>query len=149
MDSYIVVIVLILRINLGQSSYQIQTLFKQREGEYLANSVIRTEQTGGIFECGSLCARENDCMSVNYKKSGGNRGLCELNNSTLDNSKRENRKKVPAFINLWILKSVSQSTFKKKFLNPRRPNHFPHGRVKSSGVRQSKKNELSQWVRRG
>ena len=102
---WIAVHILVFHVQSARGSNYVQALFQRRQDNYLANSVVRTEQTRSEIECGSLCSRESWCMSVNYKESGEKRGLCELNKDTLEKSD-ENVQKTPGFVNLAILKSV-------------------------------------------
>ena len=53
-----------------------------------------------------MCARDNSCVSVNYKKSGEDQGRCELNNKLLSDSK-ENAFDNEEFDNIGIIERVS------------------------------------------
>ena len=57
-------------------------LFHRHRGKYLLNSVIRTVHAETESECGIYCSRDDACVSVNYKTTGKDRGLCELNHKT-------------------------------------------------------------------
>ena len=63
---------------------QEEAVFRRKVGKYLANYVIRTENTTSELECGIHCSGDSLCASVNYKTSGTNIGLCELNSKALD-----------------------------------------------------------------
>ena len=102
---WLLVQIFIFGIEMGGCS--LQAFFQREEGKYLGNNVIRTEQTENGLDCAALCSRESSCLSVNYKMSGENQGLCELNNDTLENSKLEDGSAMPEFVNLKILKRVS------------------------------------------
>ena len=65
--------------------------FHRQEATYLANSVIRTEKTVHVAHCVGLCLTENSCVSVNYKKSGSDKGNCELNDKLMKDS-QQNKK---------------------------------------------------------
>ena len=60
-----------------------QTLFHKRTAKYLPGSVITSRYAESIFECSVYCTWTEGCLSVNYKASGLEQGLCELNNSTI------------------------------------------------------------------
>jgi hypothetical protein len=63
---------------------QEEAVFRRKVGKYLANYVIRTENTTSEMECGIHCSADSVCASVNYKTSGTDKGLCELNSKALD-----------------------------------------------------------------
>ena len=96
----------VLAVYIGIGSCSIQGFFKRKEGKYLANSALRMEQTDNELECGALCSREMFCVSANYKNSGENQGMCELNNRTLEES-QEDGEEMPEFTYLGIVKWVS------------------------------------------
>ncbi|XP_028396023.1 uncharacterized skeletal organic matrix protein 5-like [Dendronephthya gigantea] len=60
-----------------------QTLFHRKTGKYLPDSVITSRYAGSSMECSIYCTEIEGCVSVNYKASGQDEGLCELNNSTI------------------------------------------------------------------
>ena len=95
-------------VEMGRCSGNVQALFKRKENTYLANHVIRTEQSGSELQCAAFCSRESLCVSVNYKISGEKQGMCELNNKLLEDSIK-NQRIIPEFV---FLQMVS-----KKFLN--------------------------------
>jgi hypothetical protein len=63
-----------------------QPIFHINKQKYLANHVIETKQAGSELECGIYCVANELCESVNYKTSGIGKGLCELNNKTLQDT---------------------------------------------------------------
>ena len=99
-----IVSILIFSFDLGSS---LQAFFHRTEGKYLANNVIRTEQTASELDCAALCSRESSCESVNYKMSGKKKGLCELNSKTLEAGSEEDEREISEFINLRIIDRVS------------------------------------------
>ena len=58
-------------------------LYYRYRGKYLSNSVIRAKLAMTENECAIYCSRDKECLSVNYKTTGENLGLCELNNMAL------------------------------------------------------------------
>ena len=56
-----------------------QQVFHVNKQEYLANHVMETKQAESEMECAMHCVSNESCASVNYKTSGLNKGLCELN----------------------------------------------------------------------
>ncbi|XP_028396022.1 uncharacterized protein LOC114520024 [Dendronephthya gigantea] len=60
-----------------------QTFFHRKTGKYLPDSVITSRYAGSSMECSIYCTRTEGCVSVNYKASGQDEGLCELNNNTI------------------------------------------------------------------
>ena len=75
-------IFMILKIQKGECSIK-QAFFLINKQKYLANHVIETKQTESELQCGMHCVGVGSCTSVNYKISGIGKGLCELNNKTL------------------------------------------------------------------
>jgi hypothetical protein len=57
-------------------------IFKRKTGKYLPDSVITTKYAESELECSMHCTSIDACLSVNYKASGVDLGLCQLNNST-------------------------------------------------------------------
>ena len=77
-------VILILKV-LKQANCSEAALFQKHKGKHLANYVISTyERTKSEVECGTYCLGHGMCASVNYKTSGKDKGLCELNTETLD-----------------------------------------------------------------
>jgi hypothetical protein len=78
--------------------------FKRKTGQYLPDSVITTKYAESELECSMHCTSIDACLSVNYKASGVDQGLCQLNNSTTS----ENLGLVSddKFVHLSILKRV-------------------------------------------
>ncbi len=60
-----------------------QAVFRRNEQKYLENHVLETMRAETELECGIHCVGHRSCASVNYKTSGKDRGLCELNSKTL------------------------------------------------------------------
>lgn len=60
-----------------------QAKFRRSIQQYLANHVFQRKQTGSELECSMYCSSDESCTSVNYKISGIDKGLCELNSKTL------------------------------------------------------------------
>jgi hypothetical protein len=79
-------------------------IFKRTTGQYLPDSVITTECAESELECSMHCTSIDACLSVNYKASGVDQGLCQLNNRTTS----ENLALVSddKFVHLSILKRV-------------------------------------------
>jgi hypothetical protein len=57
-------------------------IFKRKTGQYLPDSVITKKYAESELECSMHCTSIDACLSVNYKASGEDQGLCQLNNST-------------------------------------------------------------------
>jgi hypothetical protein len=78
--------------------------FQRKTGKYLPDSVITTKYAESERVCSMYCTRLDACLSVNYKDSGVDQGLCQLNNSTTSESLGlvSNDK----FVHLSILKGV-------------------------------------------
>ena len=68
-----------------------KVMFRRQEGTFLADNVIRTDKTSNEFECGAICSKESTCVSINYKKSGSDKGKCELNNKLMEDSEANRR----------------------------------------------------------
>ena len=61
-------------------------IFKRKTGQYLPDSVITTKYAESERVCSMHCTRLDACLSVNYKASGVDQGLCQLNNRTTSES---------------------------------------------------------------
>ena len=86
--------------------------FNHQEATYLANNVIKTEKAINVAHCGGLCLAENTCVSINYKKSGSDKGKCELNDKLMKDS-QENKKNDSDYDYLEIVgERVSPRVFK-------------------------------------
>ena len=83
-----------------------QTVFRRKVGKYLANYVKETKQAESELECGMLCVADGSCQSVNYKTSGIGKGLCELNNKTLQETSEDYEETNPEFNHLHVIKRV-------------------------------------------
>ena len=68
-----------------------QAWFQKKKETCLLNHVYKRKQTDNEFACSLSCARNESCRSVNYKTSGNDKGLCELNTG---NEKSEVERKV-------------------------------------------------------
>ncbi|CAB4015897.1 Hypothetical predicted protein [Paramuricea clavata] len=75
-------IFIITKIAQGECSIS-QAFLRINKEKYLANQVIEIKQAKTELECLMHCLGERSCASVNYKTSGINKGLCELNSKTL------------------------------------------------------------------
>jgi hypothetical protein len=61
-------------------------IFKRKTEKYLPDSVITTKYAESELECSMHCTSIDACLTVNYKTSGVDQGLCQLNNrTTLEN----------------------------------------------------------------
>ena len=84
-----------------------QAIFRRKEQTYFANHVVNTKQTESELECGMHCITNGLCASVNYKMSGIGKGLCELNNETLQEaSDADGSTHNPEYNHLYIIKKV-------------------------------------------
>ena len=79
-------------------------IFKRKTGKYLPDSVITTKYAESERVCSMHCTRLDACLSVNYKASGVDQGLCQLNNSTA--SEGLGLVSDDKFVHLSILKGV-------------------------------------------
>ena len=107
LQHFLVIILIILQIEqLGECSIR-EAFFRLNKSKYLANHVIETRQAKTMLECGIQCFRHESCVSVNYKISGIGKGLCELNNKTLEeNDDHDEGVDHPDFSHLHIIKTV-------------------------------------------
>ena len=84
-----------------------QAIFHRKVQNYFANHVIGTSQAESELECCISCVGDGLCASVNYKASGIGKGLCELNNKTLQEiSNADGSMNNPEFNHLCIIKKV-------------------------------------------
>ena len=60
-----------------------EAVFRQIKGKYLPKSAFKTLKTKNALDCGNYCSRHQYCASVNYKTSGKDQGLCELNSERI------------------------------------------------------------------
>jgi hypothetical protein len=79
-------------------------IFKRKTAHYLPDSVITTKYAKSELECSMHCTSIDACLPANYKASGVDQGLCQLNNST----KSENLGLVSddKFVHISIVKRV-------------------------------------------
>jgi hypothetical protein len=91
----------------GKCSTGREAIFRRKEQTHLANHVIKTKQAETELECCMHCVADGSCASVNFKTSGIGKGLCELNNKTLQEaSDADGSKHIPEFSHLYIIKKV-------------------------------------------
>jgi hypothetical protein len=100
---YLLKLISFLAVSEGFAKGSHNTLFYRHRGKYLSHSVIRTKRGKTELECAVYCSRDEECVSVNYKTTGEERGLCELNNKTHPFTNNVNKKE---FNNLEILQKV-------------------------------------------
>ena len=81
---------------------------RRNDQKYLANHVIATKQAATEFECGMHCVAYGLCLSINYKISGVDKGRCELNNKTLQETFNADKEINPEFNHLYIIKKVKK-----------------------------------------
>ena len=82
-----------------------QAYFLRDDEKYLANHIMETKQADSELECGMHCVTDGSCASVNYKTSGVGKGLCELNDKTLQQAPDEGTLN-PEFTHLAVVKPV-------------------------------------------
>ena len=83
-----------------------QAIYRKSKGKYLGNYVIRTTKAQFEQECATHCFRDSACASVNFKISGKEKGLCELNSKVLDEKSNEGTQDLD-FNHLDIIKRVT------------------------------------------
>ena len=88
-----------------------QAVFRREEQKYLANHVITTKQAETEFECGLHRVADGSCLSVNYKISGVNKGRCELNNRTLQETSEGDQETNHEFNHLYVFEKVRNYKF--------------------------------------
>jgi hypothetical protein len=97
---------MITKIPQGKCSIK-QAFFLIKEQKYLANHVIETKQAESELQCSMHCVGVGSCVSINYKTSGIGKGLCELNNKTLQEiSDTDENMQNHEFNHLYIMKKV-------------------------------------------
>ncbi len=79
-------------------------IFKRETGKYLPDSVIATKYSGSELECSMHCTSHDACSSVNYKTSGVEQSLCQLNNKT--HSEKFKLVSDEKFVHLSVIKRV-------------------------------------------
>ena len=85
-----------------------QVTFLKSEQKYLKNHVMETRQADSELKCGFYCAKNKSCKSINYKTSGVGKGLCELNNKTIEEtSDVDDKIDNPEFNHLAVIERVS------------------------------------------
>ena len=60
-----------------------EAIYRKIKGKHLTDSTFKRLRTQNALHCTSYCSRELSCSSVNFKISGADQGLCELNNKTM------------------------------------------------------------------
>ena len=79
-------------------------IFTRKTGQFLPDSVIVTKYAASELECSMHCTSNDACFSVNYKTSGVNQGLCQLNNKT--HSEKLKLASDEKFVHLSVIKRV-------------------------------------------
>ena len=86
------------------------TVFLKKEHKYLPNHAFLRKQAESKLECmycSMHCARNDLCSSVNYKTTGIGKGLCELNDKTMQKVSSADEKRLkPEFNHVVIIKPV-------------------------------------------
>ena len=60
-----------------------QAYFHKTPAKHLPDSIIASTYAQSETECSMHCTRHQECLSVNYKVNGLDKGLCQLNNNTI------------------------------------------------------------------
>ncbi len=68
--------------SIGNGIAMKHAIFTRKTGKFLPDSVIATKYAESELECSMHCTSHDACLSVNYKTSGVDQGLCQLNNNT-------------------------------------------------------------------
>ena len=76
-------------LNRGECSSN-EAVFRKMKGKYLPNYVFKVLKTKSELHCSSSCSRQGSCASVNFKTSGKDSGLCELNSRVIVNNDGQN-----------------------------------------------------------
>ena len=84
-----------------------ELMFRKVAKRYLANHVIDAKQAGSELECGMYCTIHGSCISANYKTSGSGKGLCELNDKTLQEVSENDKKTKSEFSHLYFVKPIA------------------------------------------
>ena len=84
-----------------------QVLFNRHADSYFDGYVLRAERANTEVECVIYCTRQFSCASANFKVSGQNNGLCELNSEGVEDFPG-NRIKNRDFVYLEIFERVSE-----------------------------------------
>lgn len=102
--------ILILTITRPVKCSDEQAFFRRSVQKYLENHVIKTTHAETELECSMYCLTNTSCASVNYKISGISKGLCELNNRTLQLTSDVAGAMTynPEFNHLYIIEKVSE-----------------------------------------
>ncbi len=79
-------------------------MFKRETGQFLPDSVIATKYAESELECSMHCTSHDACLSVNYKASGVEQGLFQLNNKT--HSEKLRLVSDEKFVHLSVIKRV-------------------------------------------
>ena len=86
--------------------------FKKSVQKYLANHVMETIHTDSEMKCGLHCAENKSCTSINYKTSGSDKGRCELNNKTVEETPDvDDKKHDEEYNHLQVIERVSIQLF--------------------------------------
>ena len=86
--------------------------FKREAGKYLPDSVNVTKYAESESECSVYCTRLDACLSVNYKASGVENGLCQLNNKT--HSEKLKLVSDDKFVHISIIRKVRHYLYHKR-----------------------------------
>ena len=81
--------------------------FEKSEQKYLSNHTMETTQVDSEKKCVFRCAKNKSCTSINYKTSGSDKGKCELNNKTVDETDVDEKIDHSEFNHLAVIERVS------------------------------------------
>ena len=68
---------------------QDKVMLSRTKGLRIKDSFIKAVHANNDHECGVFCCKETSCVSVNFKHSGQDKGRCELNSKTVDESSQK------------------------------------------------------------
>ena len=77
-----------------------EAVFYKSAQTHLANHVVAKKKASNAFECSQHCMRFASCKSINYKISGIGKGLCELNDKTIQETIDADKEANPEFSHL-------------------------------------------------
>ena len=105
---YTVILVWITTTQLEESLACGELRFHKSVQKCLASHVMETTQVDSEKKCAFRCAANKSCASINYKTSGLDKGRCELNNKTVDETDDADEKiDRPEFNHLAVIARVS------------------------------------------
>ena len=86
----IIFLALVSLVFLNRGKCTTEAVYRKIKGKYLPDNAYKILKTNNELHCSSYCSSDASCVSVNFKTSGKESGLCELNNKAMAENDGQN-----------------------------------------------------------